>query len=96
MKLNKLILSAITAVSLYTGLHINAEPQAQPANQTTLFYMYSNEEGHYFLDPEAEYENVIFVPLDDYYLSSPHHGDKFIGTFSDTDLWELEGLEAVE
>ncbi|WGT37954.1 hypothetical protein QH639_19320 [Lysinibacillus sp. 1 U-2021] len=72
-------------------------------NQTELLYMYSNDEGHYFLDPKAEYENVIYVGTNDYkidkafYINTTtlHHGKKFIGTFVDDTLLELTGLEAV-
>jgi len=67
------------------------------SNQTTLFYMYSNKNGHYFLDPLAEYENVILVEKADMpkLESKLHHGKKFIGTFTDSDLWELVGLQEV-
>lgn len=63
-------------------------------NQTTLFYMYSNENGHYLLDPNAEYENVIFVD-DEYFMFTKdelHHDNKFVGTFADSTMWELVGL----
>ncbi|WP_341323446.1 hypothetical protein NSQ62_08205 [Solibacillus sp. FSL H8-0523] len=72
-------------------------------NQTTLFYMYSNDTGHYFLDPLAEYENVIYVGRSDH-LAIPdltvsvenlHHGKRYIGTFADNELWELVGLTEV-
>lgn len=73
-------------------------------NQTELFYMYSNKEGHFFLDPKAEFENVIFVGLNDYKIdenfkidiATLHHGKKFIGTFADNTLWELIKLDAVD
>lgn len=72
-------------------------------NQAELYYMHSNESGHYFLDPLAEYENVIYVGLNDHLTDSNfkidtpslHHGQKFIGTFADDTLWELIGLEAI-
>lgn len=65
------------------------------SNQTELFYMYSNNEGHFFLDPEATSENVIFIGLNDFKVNtaSLHHGKKFIGTFADDYLWELIKLE---
>lgn len=73
-------------------------------NQTELFYMYSNKEGHFFLDSKAEYENVIWVGKDDYKTdknfkidsASLHHGKKFIGTFADEGLWELIKIEEVK
>lgn len=67
-------------------------------NQVTLFYMYSNEEGHYFIDPLADNENVIYVGLDDLYINidSLHHGKRFIGTFADSTLWELVDIEEME
>ena len=73
------------------------------SNQTELFYMYSNNEGHFLLDSLADYENVIYVELNDWKIDSNfkidvenlHHGKKFIGTFTDDSLWELEGLTEV-
>lgn len=65
-------------------------------NQAELFYMYSNEDGHYFLDPKADTENVIYVGHDDFYVPETHHGTKFVGTFADNTLWELTGLEEVQ
>lgn len=70
-------------------------------NQTTLFYMYSNNEGHYFLDPLAKYENVIFVGNNDYLVNKNlkvnamnlHHGTRYVGTFEDETLWELVGIK---
>lgn len=118
MKLKNILLSAITALAIFTLVTTNADAvtkeinksnnaciqsiKLQP-NQTELFYMYSNDTGHYFLDPKAEYENVIYVGLNDYLLDnnfkmdtpSLHHGQKFIGTFADDTLWELTGLEVV-
>lgn len=65
------------------------------SNQTTLFYMYSNENGHYFLDPLAEYENVIYIDLDELFIDidSMHHGKRYIGTFTDNTLWELVDIK---
>ena len=73
-------------------------------HQTELFYMYSNNEGHFFLDPKAETENVIFVGINDYKVdknfkintTNLHHGKKFIGTFADDSLWELEKIEEIK
>lgn len=64
------------------------------SNQTELFYMYSNNEGHFLLDLLADNESVIFVEKHDMpkLKNKLHHGKKFIGTFIDDDLWELEGL----
>ena len=67
------------------------------SNQTTLFYMYSNGEGHFFLDPLADTENVIFVGHNDFPKATKnlHHGMKFIATFTDASLWEIEDLQKV-
>ena len=70
-------------------------------HQTELFYMYSNNEGYFFLDPKAETESVIFVGINDYKVdknfkvntTTIHHGKKFIGTFADDSLWELVKIE---
>lgn len=67
-------------------------------NQTTLFYMYSNENEHFFLDPLSNFENVIFVEFSNALnLDSEwwHVGKRFVGTFVDTDLVELESLDEV-
>lgn len=73
-------------------------------NQTELFYMYSNKDGHFFLDPKAETENIIFIGLNEYKTdenfkidtASLHHGKKFMGTFADDSLWELVRIEEVK
>ena len=76
----------------------NSLTKGLKSNQTTLFYMYSNEYGHYFLDPLANNENVIYVGLDDLFIDidSMHHGKRFIGTFADSTLWELVDIEEME
>lgn len=121
MKIKNILLSAITAISLFALSAISADAVTKESktsinkctqvfsnglksNQTELFYMYSNDTGHYFLDPKAEYENVIYVGLNDYLIddnfkidtSTVHHGKKFIGTFADITLWELTGLEVAD
>jgi len=121
MKIKNILLSAITAISLFALSTISADAVTKESktsinkctqvasnnlksNQTELYYMYSNDTGHYFLDPKAEFENVIYVGLNDYLIDSNlkietpslHHGQKFIGTFEDDTLWELTGLERVE
>ena len=67
------------------------------SNQTTLFYMYSNKEGHFLLDPLAEVENVIFVGYKDFPKTEKklHHGKRFVGTFEDESLWKLTDLQEV-
>lgn len=74
------------------------------SNQAYLYYIYSNETGHYFLEPTAEYENVIYIGKDDYKVDSNyyidtdnlHHGKKYIGTFYGDDKWELKKIEEVK
>ncbi len=120
MKIKNILLSVVTALSLFALSTISADAVTKgsnttinkysqvvsnglKSNQTELFYMYSNETGHYFLDPNVEFENVIYVGLNDYLVDSSfkidttslHHGQKFIGTFADDTLWELTGLEVV-
>jgi len=102
----KKLLTVLLAIGLsLSALTMNANATAEleekqyalKSNEAYLFYMYSNEEGHFFLDPTADYENVIFVGLDDYFLSTEkkHHGKKFIGTFVDDEKWELESIKEV-
>lgn len=94
--MNKLTSAILIIASLVVTVivsMVNYNHTSLDDNQTTLYYMYSNDEGHYFLDPNQEYENVIYVSLDDTYLDeSVHHGDTFIGTFEDDTLWELVSI----
>ncbi len=119
MKIKNIMLSMVTAFTLFAGATTNTlakdvnetsnkctqvQSNKLNSNQTELFYMYSNNEGHFFLDPKAETENIIFIGLNNYKTdndfkidtASLHHGKKFIGTFADDSLWELERIEDVE
>lgn len=119
MKIKNILLSITTAITLFTGVTTNTlakeiketsskctQVQSNDLNnnQTELFYMYSNNEGHYFLDPKAETENVIFIGLNEYNTdknfkldtASLITGKKFIGIFADDSLWELIGIEKLE
>lgn len=111
MKIKNIMLSMTTALTLFTGITTNTiakeidetscnqiQSNELESNQTEIFYMYSNKEGHFFLDPKAETENVIFIGLNDFKIdaSTLHHGKKFIGTFADDSLWELVRIEEVE
>ncbi|MCL1696292.1 hypothetical protein [Lysinibacillus sp. BPa_S21] len=113
MKIKNILLSIAAAFTLFTGVSNTevlakeikntsskctlVQTSKLKDNQTELFYMYSNEYGHYFLDPKAETENVVYVGLNDYKIdenfkidtTTLHHGKKFIGTFADDSLWEL-------
>lgn len=110
MKIKNIMFSVVTALTLFTGVTTNTlakDAKESPnkctqihlnslnSNQAELFYIYSNNEGHFFLDPEATSENVIFIGLNDFKVNtaSLHHGKKFIGTFTDDSLWELMKLE---
>lgn len=62
-----------------------------------VFFMYGNEIGTYWLEPTADYENVVFVGYDalekwNIDMDDLHHGKRLIGTF-DNEGWELLGLE---
>lgn len=111
MKIKNVLLSVVTTLTLFTGVTTNTlakdvressnnctqllHSNNSDYNQTELFYMYSNNEGHFFLDPEATTENVIFIGLNDFKVdtASLHHGKKFIDTFAEDNLWELLNLE---
>lgn len=117
MKIKNLLITGITALTLFLGTVLTVDAKViednteckyedknycnnlltdgLESNQTTLFYMYGNEQGHYFLDPLAKYENVIFVSNDDFMFTKDklHHGKRFIGTFEDNTMWELIDLE---
>lgn len=121
MKIKNILLSIVTAFTLFTGATTNTDVIAKETNnssnectqvqvnelkdnQTELFYMYSTKEGHFFLDPKAETENVVYVGLNDYKIdenfkidtATLHHGKKFIGTFTDDSLWELIKIEEIK
>lgn len=72
------------------------------SNEQVLHYMYSNDEGYYFLDAfTSDGENVIFVPnvtLLEAGINTTelHHGQRFVGVFYDESLWELETLYPIE
>jgi len=62
-----------------------------------IFYMYSVEDGSYWLDPESDTENVIWIDNDslkEWGIDSKklHHGNKFEGVFT-PDGWELIRIE---
>lgn len=59
--------------------------------------MYSDDTGHYLIDPMAEFDNVVFVGENEFPIinGSLHHGKKFIGTFDYDALWELTNLQEV-
>lgn len=68
--------------------------------QLDVFFMYGNENGTYWLEPSAEYENVVWIGYEDLKewnieFKSLHHGNKLIGTF-DNEGWELFGLEYIK
>lgn len=73
--------------------------QAEKDNQELdIFYMYGNRTGAYFLEPQAEYENLIYVSqsdLNDWDITPTEPGQKFIGTF-DAAGWELLNLKHKE
>ena len=72
MKIKNILLSAITALSIFALVTTSADAVTKESNTTTnkcsqvtsnglksnqteLYYMYSNETGHYFLDPNAKF-----------------------------------------
>ena len=58
----------------------------------------------YFLDPLADVENIIYVGHEDHKIleglkidtDNLHHGQRFVGAFADSDLWELVALIEVD
>lgn len=121
MKIKNILLSIVTAFTLFTGTTSTTDVLAKEIkstpnkynvvqtsklkdNQSELFYMYSTKEGHFFLNPKAETENVIYIGLNDYKVdenfkidvTALHHGQKFIGTFADSSLWELIKIEELK
>lgn len=64
-----------------------------------IFFMYENEIGGFFLEPSADFENVIYIDkqtMNDWNMGDEiHHGESFIGIF-DNEGWELFGIKKVE
>ncbi|MGG0667693.1 hypothetical protein ABE073_04105 [Lederbergia citrisecunda] len=65
-----------------------------------IFYMYSVDDGSYWLDPTTDTENVIWI--DDESLvewnvnkEELHHGNRMVGMFDKTG-WELLGMKGVQ
>jgi thioredoxin-related protein len=97
-----LSLSALT-MNVNATVELEEKQYILKSNEAYLFYMYSNEKGHFFLDPTADCENVVWIVKDDWKIDSNfkidtkslHHGKKFIGTFVDDEKWELESIKEV-
>lgn len=101
------IFSTVTSKAVEPSIQSNSHTSQKhslnklESNQDYIYYMYSNENGHYFLQPSQEFENVIYIGLNDYKIDSKftidinklHHGQKFIGTFADESVWELLEIE---
>lgn len=70
------------------------EPNELAENEAVLYYMYSKGDSMYFLEPTAEYENVIYIGKHDFdnMPKKLHHGQKIIGVFVDSEKWELEAI----
>lgn len=62
------------------------------ANQELdVFYMYGNSTDTYWLEPQAEYENVIYVPrgtLDEWGIEPTQLGERYKATFDPTG-WDI-------
>lgn len=68
---------------------VNAEEYVQ--TEYDLFYMYGGPKGTYWLEPTAEYENIVFVDnqsLEEWGINPTQLGEKFTGTFDETG-WDL-------
>lgn len=90
----KKLISIGAALALSIGILLGASAK-EPQVEIGLFKMYSTNEGTYLLDPNADYENVIFVDKAHaikWGVYDMHHGTKIIGIFDETG-WELEGIK---
>lgn len=94
--MKKLLIVLLTLTLSFSFLTFASASENLNENEAYLYYMYSNEQGHYFLDPSTEYENVIFIGKNDFKLSKLHHGKKFIGVFEDQTKWDLENILEVK
>ena len=97
--MKKQLFSIIILAIFITASSALAVAQNIPENkELDIFYMYSNEDGMYFLEPTAEYENVIYVDYASWNewigldSTTLHHGTKFIGVF-DSEGWELYDIK---
>ena len=98
-KVAKVVAGLALTMSL-VGCGSTAEPEKTVAkvpedNKIQIFKMYDTEEGTYMLDPEAEFENVIFVErpeAEDMGIYGMHHGTEVTGVF-DKEGWELSYIK---
>lgn len=96
MKKILVVLLSLTLSMFFITYEANAKTIELKENEAYLYYMYSTKEGHFFLDPDSEYENVIFIGYDDFKFTKLHHGKKYIGIFYDSTKWELEGMKEIK
>ena len=97
------IFSTVTSKAVETPSQSNSNSSQKhssnqlESNQDYIYYMYSNEKGHYFLQPTQEFENVILVSevkkLKNLDIKKLHQGQKLIGSFTDESVWELVDIK---
>lgn len=80
------------AMSSNADAKMTSDRNGLDENQDWLYFMYANSEGCFFLQPSFDDENVVFTD-DHNACKNEHHGKKYIGTFVDTDMWELVHIE---
>lgn len=106
-KLLTVLFTALLSI-VFTSVEVEASEKTSESklqsNETYLYYMNSDSKGIYLLDPNAEFENIILIEVNNYTLdkiskvktSNLRHGKKFIGTFTDDSLWELVEIREIE
>lgn len=104
--MNPMLLHFLLSVSTLIGILVlavvffnwQAGVKADTNKELDLFYMYGNRTGAYFLEPKAEYENLIYVSqsdLNDWDITPTETGQKFTGIFDPTG-WDLITLKHKE
>lgn len=94
---NCTMLTLLVGTVVYT-FSLAYESATADTQELELFYMYGDQTGAYFLEPKAEYENVIYVPsetLDNLPNFPTELGERFTGTFDKTG-WELLTIQHKE
>lgn len=80
------------------GIKVNIANSEEPKTEYDLFYMYGGPKGTYWLEPTAEYENIVFVEneaLEEWGIVPTQLGEKYTGTFDETG-WDLIKIEKKE
>jgi hypothetical protein len=98
--MKSILLSVLLSLNLLGTNECGTISNELKENEAYLYYMNSNEQGYFFLEPTHD-ENIVFISYNDYDefqidISILIQGKKFIGTFDDKYKWELLKIKEVQ